>query len=193
MLIGQAPGRLEVSLGLPFAGDAGKRLVGWLAVAGVTVQDFRERWYVSSVGKCHPGRAAGSSTDLPPSRAEIERWGPYLADELRLVAPRLVVLVGALAHRFAFGPQPVDQLVGRDLTLDGATAICLPHPSGASTWLYRPGHVELWRGSLALVAERWRDLRSDRARPQPPSLDSTTASPASPDRSPRTQPGGRPR
>ncbi len=158
MLIGQAPGRLETGLRLPFAGDAGKRLVGWLDLADVGVDDFRERWYVSSVGKCHPGRAPGASTDLPPSRADVERWTPYLAEEVRLVAPRLVVLVGALAHRFAFGAQPLDRLVGRDLEFRGAAAICLPHPSGASTWLNFPQNAELWRRALALLAAHWRTL-----------------------------------
>ena len=158
MLIGQAPGRLETGLGLPFAGDAGKRLVGWLELAGITVEDFRERWYVSSVGKCYPGRAAGASADRPPSRAEVELWSPYLAEELRLVAPRLVVLVGALAHRFAFGAQPLDRLVGRALESCGATAICLPHPSGASTWLNSPDHADLWRRSLELLAAAWRTI-----------------------------------
>ena len=36
MLIGQAPGWREIETGLPFAHDAGRRLVGWLGLAGVT-------------------------------------------------------------------------------------------------------------------------------------------------------------
>ncbi|HVM24453.1 MAG TPA: uracil-DNA glycosylase family protein, partial [Candidatus Limnocylindrales bacterium] len=77
MLIGQAPGWREIETGLPFAWDAGKRLCGWLASAGIGVEDFRGRWYVTSVGKCYPGRAPGSSVDRPPSQAEIQRWSPY--------------------------------------------------------------------------------------------------------------------
>ncbi len=99
MLIGQAPGWREIETGLPFAWDAGKRLCGWLAVAGITTEDFRDRWYVTSVGKCYPGRAPGSSVDRPPSRSEIARWTPFLREELRLVAPSILLLVGGLAHR----------------------------------------------------------------------------------------------
>jgi uracil-DNA glycosylase len=163
MLIGQAPGHREIALGLPFAGDAGKRLAGWLGAAGVTVDDFRDRWYVTSVGKCYPGRAEGASVDRPPSRADILRWGPVLLGEIRLVAPHLVVLVGGLAHRFAFGSQArLDALVGGELRWEaapGASVLCLPHPSGASTWLNDAGHVLLWRRSLELLAARWADLR----------------------------------
>src|SRR5690606_28417803 len=104
MLIGQAPGWREIETGLPFAWDAGKRLCGWFAAAGIGVDDFRQRWYVTSVTKCYPGRAPGSSVDRPPSRTDVLAWTPFLRDEVRLVEPRLVVLIGGVAHRFAFGP-----------------------------------------------------------------------------------------
>ena len=162
MLIGQAPGWREIETGIPFAWDAGKRLAGWLDLAGVSVVDFRERWYVTSVGKCYPGRAPGASVDKPPSRAEILRWGPVLLEEVRLLRPQLVLLVGGLAHRFVFGPGArLDALVGQELAWDaarGAIVVCLPHPSGASTWLNDLGHRELWRRGIGLVAEHWSSL-----------------------------------
>jgi uracil-DNA glycosylase len=163
MLIGQAPGWREIETGLPFAWDAGKRLCGWLAAAGVGVGDFRDRWYVTSIGKCYPGRAPGSSVDRPPSRAEIIRWTPYLVDEVQLVAPALLLLVGGTAHRFAFGPAVrLDDIVGREMAWDaapGASVVCLPHPSGASTWLNDPARVELWRRAIELVRDRWEAIR----------------------------------
>jgi uracil-DNA glycosylase len=162
MLIGQAPGWREIETGLPFAWDAGKRLCGWLAAAGIGVDDFRGRWYATSVGKCYPGRAPGASVDRPPSRAEVERWAPFLREELRLVRPELVLLVGGTAHRFAFGPAArLDILVGRELTWDAApdaSVLCLPHPSGASTWLNDPERVELWRRALSLLRDRWAEI-----------------------------------
>jgi len=164
MLIGQAPGWREIETGLPFAWDAGKRLCGWLAAAGISVADFRERWYVTSIGKCYPGRAPGSSVDRAPSRAEIVRWTPFLREELRLVQPELVLLVGGLAHRFAYGAGlRLDELVGRELAWEaapGASVLCLPHPSGASTWLNDPARVELWRLGIGLLRDRWAALRA---------------------------------
>ena len=164
MLIGQAPGWREIETGLPFAWDAGKRLSGWLSAAGITIADFRERWYVTSIGKCYPGRAPGFSVDRPPSRDEIARWTPFLLEEVRLVAPEVILLVGGLAHRFAFGRAArLDELVGRELTWEaapGASVLCLPHPSGASTWLNDPAHVELWRRGIGLLRDRWHALES---------------------------------
>lgn len=165
MLIGQAPGWREIETGLPFAHDAGRRLCGWLALADIGVGDFRERWYVTSVGKCYPGRRPGASVDSPPSRADVARWAPVLAREVALVAPRLVVLVGSLAHRFAFGEVArLDDLVGRRLAwalAPGAQVLALPHPSGASTWLNDPARTELWRRGIGLLAEAWRALEAE--------------------------------
>ncbi|HEX9634176.1 MAG TPA: uracil-DNA glycosylase family protein [Candidatus Limnocylindria bacterium] len=162
MLIGQAPGWRESATGIPFAHDAGRRLAGWLALAGIDLDAFRARWYVTSVGKCYPGRRPGASVDSPPSRAELLRWGPILDQEVRLVAPRLVVLVGGTAHRYAFRPAArLDDLVGRELSWDrapGASVLALPHPSGASTWLNDPARADLWRRGIGLLAERWATL-----------------------------------
>lgn len=165
LLIGQAPGWREIETGLPFAHDAGRRLAGWLALAGISVADFRAHWYVTSVGKCYPGRRPGASVDSPPSRAEVAHWAPYLLDEIRLVAPRIVLLVGGMAHRFAFGASArLDDLVGRELVWDrapGASVLALPHPSGASTWLNDPARAELWRQGISRLGERWAALEAD--------------------------------
>lgn len=159
MLIGQAPGWREIATGVPFAHDAGKRLAGWLALAGVSLEDFRGRWYVTSVSKCYPGRRPGASVDSPPSRADLAVWMPILETEVRLLAPRLVLLVGGLAHRFAFGPAArLDDLVGKPLTWElapGASVLALPHPSGASTWLNDQGRAALWRRSIDLLRDAW--------------------------------------
>jgi uracil-DNA glycosylase len=159
MLIGQAPGWREIATGVPFAHDAGKRLAGWLALAGVTLDDFRGRWYVTSVGKCYPGRRPGASVDSPPSRSELARWSPILNEEVRLLDPSLILLVGGLAHRHAFGPAArLDDLVGRELTWDlapHASVLALPHPSGASTWLNDPARTVLWRRTIELLRDRW--------------------------------------
>ena len=70
-----------------------------------------------------------------------------------------MLLVGGLAHRFAFGPQArLDDLVGKPLAWElapGASVLALPHPSGASTWLNDDGRVALWRRSIELLRDAW--------------------------------------
>jgi uracil-DNA glycosylase len=75
-----------------------------------------------------------------------------------------VLLVGGLAHRFAFGEGArLDMLVGHELAWDSApeaVVVALPHPSGASTWLNDQHRTELWRRGIALLARRWADLEA---------------------------------
>lgn len=160
-LAGQAPGRAEVAAGVPFIEPSGLRLAAWLELADVTVEQLRQDWYITSVSKCYPGRNTGSSTDRPPSQTDLARWVPVLHEEMRLLEPALLVLVGATAQRLAFGSRPLDELVGTFLTwppVPQAAVICLPHPSGASRWLNEAAHVELWRDSLRLLRRQWRSL-----------------------------------
>jgi len=72
------------------------------------------------------------------------------------------VLVGGLAQRHAFGAEArLDDLVGCELSWErapGAITLALPHPSGASTWLNRPSHVELWARGIGLLGSHWTAL-----------------------------------
>ena len=78
--------------------------------------------------------------------------------ELRLIEPELIVPVGGLAARRLLGLTRVTEAVGRRFEHDGAVAIPLPHPSGASGWLNDPanrrrvaGATELVRAELARI------------------------------------------
>jgi uracil-DNA glycosylase len=51
-----------------------------------------------------------------------------------------VVTVGGLAARRLLGVTSVTECVGRRYELDGAVAVPLPHPSGASSWLNDPAN-----------------------------------------------------
>jgi uracil-DNA glycosylase len=56
--------------------------------------------------------------------------------------PRLIVPVGGLAAKRLLGIARVTECVGRRFEHDGAVAIPLPHPSGASGWLNDPANRE---------------------------------------------------
>ncbi|MDQ2952163.1 MAG: uracil-DNA glycosylase family protein, partial [Chloroflexota bacterium] len=58
MIIGQAPGAVELTTGLPFSGRAGAELRRWLARAGITEGDLP---YRTSITKCFPGKGASGS------------------------------------------------------------------------------------------------------------------------------------
>jgi uracil-DNA glycosylase len=156
-LLGQAPGPREGALGRPFAWTAGKTLFRWFEEAvGVDEARFRERVYMAAVARCFTGKARGGG-DRKPDPGEIERCRPFIAREIAILEPELVLPVGALAIEQVMGHKgPLAEIVGRAVraTFHGVACdvIALPHPSGASTWhRVEPGRGLLAK-ALALVA-----------------------------------------
>lgn len=167
MLVGQAPGQTEMGGGPPFAGRAGKTLFRWLALAGLDEPSAREWLYISAITRCYPGPHAGGRGDRVPSLAERAQCGDWLGDELRIIRPALIVPVGRLAIDRFLGPLSLEAVVGRehDVEHEGgrSVAIPLPHPSGASSWVYGSGHRELLERSLRLIRQRLAPLRQQRS------------------------------
>src|SRR5207244_9775267 len=94
-------------------------------------------------------KAASGAGDRRPSPAEIALCAPWLEQELALVRPRVVLLLGTLAIERLWGKGPLDAVVGRSRrAADGALLIPLPHPSGASRWLSDPEHRALLEKAL---------------------------------------------
>jgi uracil-DNA glycosylase len=151
MLVGQAPGESEVEAQRPFNGSAGSRLFDWLSEAGWTEQAFRQTQYISAITKCYPGKASGGRGDRAPSRAEQRLCAPFLEEELALVAPDVLVAVGAIAVRRFVGQVKLSSVVGHIYRRGDRWVIPLPHPSGANLWLNRSEHKELVRSALAHI------------------------------------------
>jgi len=155
MLIGQAPGVVEVNeTHMPFSGSAGARLFRWLADAGWSEAEFRQRFYITSCTKCFPGPNKSGRGDRAPSRVEQRLCGEWLDAEITLVDPEVLVPVGKIAidRFFGRGRKLVD-LIGNRFQLDGRIVIPLPHPSGASAWIQKPEHRVLIRQALEQLAQ----------------------------------------
>ena len=155
MIIGQAPGAVELTTGLPFSGRAGAELRRWLAEAGI---DEARLPYRTSITKCFPGKAASGAGDRRPSPPEIALCAPWVEAELALVRPRVVLLVGTLAIDRFWGRVPLSEVVGRSRTDGDRVLIPLPHPSGASRWLNAPANRWKLRKALVIVRRKVRGL-----------------------------------
>jgi uracil-DNA glycosylase len=154
LLVGQAPGIVEVDIALPFAGTAGRTLRRWLEPLGVTDhQSFLDLFAVAAVIKCYPGRIPGGRGDRVPSRIERANCMPWTQAAVRLLDPRLVVPVGRLAIDDWLGRMPLSEVIGQRFEVDGRVVIPLPHPSGASAWTNLPAHRELIVRAVELIAE----------------------------------------
>ena len=152
MVIGQAPGGEAAERPLPYSSATGRTLRGWLARAGFPDGAFHDadRFYLTSLTKCFPGKAKTGGGDRAPSRREIALCADHLATELQLVQPELILSLGRLSIE-AMLPStrglPLAAIVGTPrpaelpLLRDNDTLVLpLPHPSGISRWLNHPDH-----------------------------------------------------
>lgn len=100
MLIGEQPGDSEDLAGKPFVGPAGRLLDEGLAIAGIP----RGEAYVTNVVKHFKYTRRGKRRiHDKPTRYEIEACRPWLDSELEIVAPDIVVVLGATAAQSLFG------------------------------------------------------------------------------------------
>jgi uracil-DNA glycosylase family 4 len=150
MIVGQAPGVLEGEERRPWRGRAGQTLRRWL---DMDEEEFYATFYCASVTRCYPGKHPSGRGDRAPTPRELELCRFWLDWELRLLRPRLVLVVGGLAARRLLGLKSLDECVGRRYPLGEAVAVPLPHPSGASGWLNAPANRERLQGALAVVRE----------------------------------------
>jgi uracil-DNA glycosylase len=149
MVIGQAPGVRSMVHRAHFKGPGGKLLREWIARGGIAHDQQERDVYLTSLTRCYPGPAPrGGAGDRKPSPAEIALCEPYLAREIELLDPLLVLLVGGMAIERFLGKGPLRQRVGTLMEADGRAWLPLPHPSGVSRWLNDPEHKRLVNEAL---------------------------------------------
>ncbi len=161
MSVGQAPGVKEPIVGRPFAWTAGKTLFGWFTQScGWTEAQFRERVYMAAVARCFPGKTKVGGDRVPDPR-EVETCASWLAEEIDILKPALVIPIGKLAIlQFVQFDKLTDVIGGQfEVKKHGHRfdVIPLPHPSGASPWhRMEPGKALLEKALARIAAhEAW--------------------------------------
>ena len=84
MFVGEAPGADEDAQGEPFVGRAGQLLNAMLFALGLKRDDV----YIANVLKCRP------PGNRDPQVDEVEQCEPYLARQIELIQPGLIVALG---------------------------------------------------------------------------------------------------
>jgi DNA polymerase len=146
MLIGEAPGREEDASGRPFVGAAGRFLNEVLEGTGIDRDDL----FITNIVKCRP------PNNRTPKRLEVETCTDnYLFEQIRLVNPRLVVLLGAVAVKRVLGVASVNELRGRVLERDGRKYFVTYHPA---VRFYREDLAKKITEDFALLKEELQEL-----------------------------------
>ena len=121
MIIGEAPGAKEEELGKPFVGRSGKLLDKLLQNAGI---DMKLDVYFCNVVKCRPPE------NRRPTKIEIQENLPWLYQQIKLVNPQIIVLVGATAlEAILKNKSPISILRGNWINWDGRLVMPIFHPA----------------------------------------------------------------
>jgi uracil-DNA glycosylase family 4 len=145
MFVGEAPGAEEDRQGLPFVGRAGGLLTQLLEEIGMSRDDV----FICNVLKCRP------PGNRDPQPLEIESCEPYLAEQVRLIEPRVVCTLGNFATKLLTGSRTgISKVRGAPQvhTLGGRTVFVMPlfHPAAA---LRTPSVEDTLRGDFARLPE----------------------------------------
>jgi len=142
MFVGEGPGADEDRVGEPFVGRAGKLLTSLIEGIGLTRDDV----YIANVVKCRP------PGNRDPQPEEIAACHPYLAAQLDLVAPRVVVTLGNFATKLLLDTKVgITKLRGQQFPFrEGAVLIPALHPS----FVLRNGGASLAQARADFVAIR---------------------------------------
>lgn len=126
MFVADAPGEDEDREGRPFAGESGALLDKMLVAMGFS----RSHVYLASVLKCRPDTPEFKQGSRAPTAEELSRCAPYLAAQISIVKPKLIIAMGAGAMRALFGStEVVGKLRGRWHELQGIPVMPTFHPS----------------------------------------------------------------
>lgn len=95
MLIGEGPGADEDRLGQPFVGKAGKLMNS--AFEGLEIK--RDELYIANIVKCRP------PANRNPEDDEANACLNYLRNQVMLVKPKIIVLLGSVALKNILGKE----------------------------------------------------------------------------------------
>jgi DNA polymerase len=103
VFIGEAPGKKEDELGVPFVGAAGKFLDEMLGAINLKRQDV----YITNIVKYRP---PNNRDPLPPEKSACRAW---LLEELEIISPKLIIFLGRHAMNNFFPELQISNAHGK--------------------------------------------------------------------------------
>ena len=150
MLIGEGPGADEDAQGRPFVGKAGQLLDKMFSAIDMRREDL----YITNVVKCRP---PGNRTPLDE---EAKACLPILRMQYRLIAPKIVVCLGATATRHVYDPEArITRVRGQWLEKNGTLFLPTYHP--AALLRDESKKKDVWE-DLKSIARKYAELTEQR-------------------------------
>ena len=139
MLIGEGPGQHEDEQGEPFVGRSGQLMDKMLRYIDL---DRSRNVYIANIVKCRPPQ------NRDPEPEEIAACMGYLRNQVALVRPKVIVLLGSTAAKHTIGPEVrITRDRGRWFNSKG-------------TWMLPTYHPSALLRDPAKKREAWEDMQS---------------------------------
>lgn len=120
MLIGEGPGREEDQTGHPFVGASGRFLDQVLEGTDINRADL----FITNIVKCRPPQ------NRTPKVGEVNTCtSNYLFEQIELLNPKLIVLLGGVAAKKLLGVKSINEARGRLIEHDGRYYLVGYHPA----------------------------------------------------------------
>lgn len=131
VFIGEAPGKREDEIGLPFIGAAGKFLDKMLAQVNLERSDV----YITNIVKYRP------PNNRDPLPQEKKAFLPYLVRQLSVIQPKIIVTLGRHSMEYFLPGQKISAIHGQptQIMFENIPVVIVP--------LYHPA-AALYNGSL---------------------------------------------
>ncbi|MBS3911908.1 MAG: uracil-DNA glycosylase [Hydrogenophaga sp.] len=125
LIVGEAPGEHEDLQGEPFVGAAGQLLDNMLrAVGSSRTGEGAQGAYITNVLKCRP------PANRNPQSAEVAQCAHYLARQVALVQPKVIIAMGRFAVQALLqSNEPIGKLRGQVHRYQGVPVIVTYHPA----------------------------------------------------------------
>jgi len=150
IFIGEAPGRNEDLWGKPFVGAAGKILSEALEYAGLT----RDGVYITNVVKCRP------PNNRQPNTQEIDSCNSYLLEELRLIRPKIICILGNTAFGSLLNGNSITKNRGKIIKKNDQIFFVTVHPAAV---IYNPQLRQVLKDDLKSLAETLDNIKKDKS------------------------------
>lgn len=146
MILGEGPGAEEDRLGKPFVGRSGKLLDLLLSSFEFGEEDF----HIANIVKCRP---PGNRVPTPEEAGYCQ---PLLSEQLRLVRPKVYLLMGATAYRYFTGDDnSISRVRGRWIVSNNCYILPTFHPAYI---LRDPRRKTLMWQDFAILREKMEEL-----------------------------------
>ncbi len=146
-IIGEAPGAKEDEAGEPFVGRAGKLLDEILGSYGLS---RNQNVFISNIVKCRPPK------NRVPGKTEVGTCFPYLEQQIQLINPEILLLLGATALKsYAGTSEKITSLRGRWWKEKGRQVMPSYHPAAV---FRNPAYRKFIEQDIKTISDTYRKL-----------------------------------